>query len=126
MRPRDWKAIACVLVAALVLHVSSADAKLDISKRLPAQPHEPSSGTPPAGSTGGSGSSAVCDHDPAECLGVVGLACDGLVSTEAEAALVVASGAIGASAVVFAGSVLETAYSGCTRAAPPARRTRSA
>jgi hypothetical protein len=35
------------------------------------------------------------------------------LASKAEVALVAASGAIGASAVVFAGSVLETAYSGC-------------
>jgi len=48
---------------------------------------------------------------------VVGLACEGLLSKETEAALVVPSGAVGASAVVFAGSALEAAYSGSRQTA---------
>ena len=64
-------------LTALVAHTASA--RLDIGDRLPAQP-DPSNGSTPVSSGGG-----ACFPDPQQCLGVVGLACDGVLSTEAEA-----------------------------------------
>jgi hypothetical protein len=97
------------LVFLAALAARTASARLDIGDRLPAQP-DPSNGSTPISSGGG----GACFPDPQQCLGVVGLACAGVLSTEAEVALVAAAGAISPQGILLAGaSVLETAYSGC-------------
>ena len=89
------------------LHAQSAPARMDIGDRLPAQ-QDPSPGTPVASGGG------ACFPDPHRCHGVVGLACDGPLSTEAEAMIVLAAGTVSPQAVVLgAASIVETAYSGC-------------
>jgi hypothetical protein len=94
-------------LAALVAQTASA--RLDIGDRLPEQP-DPSNGSTPVSSGGG----GACFPDPQQCLGVVGLACAGVLATEAEAALVAAAGAISPQGLLLAGaSFIETAYSGC-------------
>jgi hypothetical protein len=98
---------ALALLAALTARTAAA--RLDIGDRLPEQP-DPSNGSTPVSSGGG----GACFPDPQQCLGVVGLACDGVLSTEAEAALVAAAGAISPQGIFLAGaSLFETAYSGC-------------
>jgi hypothetical protein len=121
MRTRHSTTTVRVIAATLALQATLAHAVLDTSKLLPKNPPQPTDSTPvasgggSASSSGGGGgsSSGACAASPWQCFGVVGLACDGVLSTEAEAAIVAASGAIGLSALTFAGSVLETEYSGC-------------
>ena len=108
MRTRRLPFVLHALALAAVLHAQSAPARMDIGDRLPAQP-DPSPGTPVDSGGGG-----ACLPDPHRCHGVVGLACDGVLSTEAEATIVLAAGTISPQAVVLGvASILETAYSGC-------------